>query len=152
MTTAIDPYLFFDGDCAEAMRFYQKVLGGELEAMIPYSEGPPPQEGDPGDGCGPAEGAPPAEEWADRIMHASLVIDGQRVMASDCPPGQYEKPAGVSISINVESPEAVERIFGELSEGGEAAMKPAETFWSPRFGMLVDRHGVSWMVGCPPAE
>lgn len=149
MSVQIDPYLFFDGDCADAMRFYEKALGAEIETMMPYSDGPPSREGDPGHGC--AEDAPPTEEWADRIMHASLVIDGQRVMASDCPPGVYEKPAGISIAINVDGPEAVDRVFSALSEGGEVTMPPAETFWAPRFGMLKDRYGVAWMVGCQPA-
>lgn len=92
------------------------------------------------------------EEWNDRSMHASLLLDGQRLMASDCPPGAYEKPAGVAVAINVESVEEAERVFGELSEGGTVTMPLAETFWSPRFGMLTDRFGISWMVGAAPPE
>lgn len=151
MTTTIDPYLFFDGDCAEAVRLYQRVLGAEIETLMPYKDAPG-DASDQHEGCASGDGTPPSEEWSERIMHASLLLDGQRLMASDCPPGMYEKPAGVAIAVNLPTVEEVERVFGELSEGGQVTMPLGETFWSPRFGMLTDRFGIAWMVGATPAD
>lgn len=150
MTTKIDPYLFFDGDCAEAIRFYQRVLGAEIETMMKYEDAP--REASSGqEGCASPNGGPPPAEWGERILHASLLLDGQRLMASDTPPGMYEKPAGVAIALDVPTVEEADRVFGELSEGGQVTMPLGETFWSPRFGMLTDRFGIAWMVGAEPA-
>jgi PhnB protein len=152
MTTTIDPYLFFDGDCAEALSHYAEVLGGEIEALMKYSDAPQGQDSE--HGCEPPEGTPPPEQWSDRIMHGSLLIDGQRIMASDSPPGMYDQPAGipVAVAVNVAGPAEVDRVFAAMSEGGRVDMPPAETFWSPRFCMFVDRFGISWMVGCQPQQ
>lgn len=151
MTTKIDPYLFFDGDCAEAIRFYQQVLGAELETMMKYEDAPQDASAGEHEGCASPDGGPPPAEWGERIMHASLLLDGQRLMASDTPPGTYEKPAGVAIALNVGTVDEAERAFGALAEGGQVTMPLCETFWSPRFGMLTDRFGISWMVGAAPA-
>ncbi len=96
-----------------------------------------------------------APEWRDKILHACLEIDGQMLMASDAPPNNSDGPMrSVSVSVGVKTPEEADRIFAGLAEGAiRIAMPMAETFWSPRFGMLTDRFGTSWMVGAEmPAD
>jgi PhnB protein len=130
-----DPYLNFDGQTTEAFRFYEQVFGGKVEAMMRFSESPM------ADQVGP--------EWQDRIMHARLVVGDQVLMASDSPPGQYRKPEGLWVSINVEQPKEAERIFRALAEKGTVQMPFEKTFWAAGgFGMLVDRFGTPWMINC----
>ena len=131
----IDPYLMFDGRCAEAFKFYETVLGGTLEMMMTYGEAP--------ERCDQLPAA-----WNDKIMHASLLVDEQRLMGSDAPPQHQEVPQGFSVSINVEDVNEAERIFSALGEGGTITMPIGETFWALRFGMLIDRFGTPWMVNC----
>ena len=132
----IDAYLMFDGTCEQAFRFYERVLGGRIEAMLPF------------------EGSPAAEhvprEFGNKILHASMTIGQSRLMGSDAPQ-QYEKPQGFSVSINVDSAADAERIFSALAEGGNVQMPLDKTFWAERFGMLVDRFGTPWMVNCAGA-
>ncbi len=131
----IDAYLMFNGDCADAMRFYEKTLGAKLEAMMTYAESPDPAM------CGnmPAGGA-------DRIMHASLDIDGRRLMASDYAPGQSaEAMKGFSLSLSYPSVNQARGVFDALSAGGTVTMPMQKTFWAEGFGMLVDRFGTPWM-------
>lgn len=131
----IDAYLMFDGNCAEAMRFYERTLGAKLEAMMTYAESPDPEM------CGnmPAGGA-------DRIMHASLDIDGRRLMASDYPPGQsVEVMKGFSLSLSYPTVKEASGVFDALSAGGRVTMPMQKTFWAEGFGMLVDRFGTPWM-------
>ena len=129
----LDNYLFFDGQCAQAMRFYERTLGGKLEALFTYGDSPDPQH------C-PA-GA------KDLVMHARLVLDGRALMASDTPPGAGKPMAGFALSLNY--PDAVEarRIFDALAQGGTVTMPMQKTFWSEAYGMLTDRFGTPWMVG-----
>jgi len=133
----VNPYLFFNGDCETAFKFYEKCLGAKIEAMIPH-------EGTPAAGQVPAE-------WRTKILHASLNINGQLLMASDAPPNHYHKPQGFSVSIGIKDPAEAERIFRELAENGAVTMPIAETFWAARFGMLVDRFGIPWMINCEKA-
>jgi PhnB protein len=130
----LNAYLNFNGNCREAMTFYQKVLGGQIVAMFTHENTP-------------AAGQMPAD-WGDKILHARLVVDGSVIMASDSPAEYFEKPQGFSVNINVESAAEAERIFAALVEGGTAVMPIEETFWALRFGMLVDRYGTPWMVNC----
>jgi PhnB protein len=81
-------------------------------------------------------------------MHASLKAAGAVLMGSDAPPDRYKKPEGISVSIHVKEPAEAERIFHALAENGSVQMPIQETFWSVRFGMLVDRFGIPWMVNC----
>ncbi len=132
------PYLNFNGDCAEAFRTYQRIIGGELELM---THGDSPM----------ADQTPP--ESRDRIMHARLVIGDAVLMASDAPPEYYQKPQGNYVSLGVGEPAEAERIFRELSEGGTVQMPFEKTFWaSGGFGMFVDRFGIPWMVNCEPGD
>lgn len=133
----LNAYLIFDGSCREAFEFYAHVLGGKIDAMFTH-EGAPPD-------------MPMPEGWKEKIMHARLSVGGDFLMGSDTPPNNYRKPGGFSVSLTVGSAEEAERIFHALSEGGDVKMPIAQTFWSPRFGMLIDRFGTPWMVNTDPA-
>jgi PhnB protein len=130
----MNPYLFFDGQCEAAFKFYERCLGGKIEAMIPH-------EGSPAADHVPAE-------WRAKILHARMVVGDQVLMASDAPPGRQEKPQGFSINLGLKDPAEAERVFKALAEGGSVTMPFGETFWATRFGMLVDRFGIPWMVNC----
>lgn len=131
----LDSYLFFsDGRCAEAMRFYERTLGGRLEKIMTYGDSPDPQN------C-PA-GA------QDLVMHACLKLDGRLLMASDAPPGYPHHPmGGFALSLNYPSPQEARRVFDALLQDGQVTMPMQKTFWAETFGMLVDRFGTPWMVG-----
>jgi PhnB protein len=135
---SLNPYLSFNGQCEEAFEFYAKALGGKVLSAFKY-------EGSPMAGQLPSE-------WGGKIMHASLDLgNGMILMGADPPPGRYEAPRGFSVSISVKDVAESERIFGELEKGGTVHMPIQQTFWSARFGMLVDRFGIPWMVNCDQA-
>lgn len=127
-------YLTFNGDCEEAFKFYERVLGGKIEGMMRF-------EGTPGE-----EHASP--EWRSKIMHTALAIGDQVLMGSDGMGANSPKPQGFSVSIQVEDASEGERIFNAFADGGEIGMPYAETFWAHRFGMVTDRFGVPWMINC----
>ena len=130
----LNPYLTFNGNCETAFKFYEKVLGGKILAMMPH-------EGTPAAGHVPAE-------WRKKIIHARMTIGDQLLMASDAPPDRYEPMKGFSVNITVKDPAEADRIFAALSESGTVKMAIQETFWAVRFGMLVDQFGTPWMVNC----
>lgn len=135
----IQPYLFFNGCCEEAVEFYRKALGAQVEMMMRFNESP--DEPPPGT-------VPPGYE--NKIMHASFRIGGSTVMASDgC---ATEKPSfeGFSLSLSVGTEPEADRAFAALAEGGKVQMPLGKTFWSPKFGMLTDRFGVGWMINVVP--
>nr|AUN36751.1 PhnB protein [uncultured bacterium] len=134
----INPYLFFSGQCEEAFKFYAKVLGGKIKAMIPH-------EGTP------AEGSVPPE-WRKKIMHAYLEAGDAVLMGSDAPPEHFQKPQGFSVSVQIADPAEAERLFEGLSEKGKVTLPIGETFWALRFGMTVDQYGIPWMVNCSKPE
>jgi PhnB protein len=125
-------YLFFDGNCAEAMRFYERALGGKLEALMTHAQSPVAAQTPPGS--------------ANRIMHASLNLGDHRLMASDAMPGHYEGMKGFSLSLSYPTAAEAKRVFDALAEGGKVTMPLDKTFWAEAFGMLVDRFGTPWMV------
>ena len=129
----INPYLNFDGNCAEAMRFYEKALGGKLE-MMPFAGSP--MESD----------IPVA--YRNRIMHACLTTaDGQSLMASDTGPwAPYEAPKGIQVTLNCDTAAEGKKDFDALSQGGKVMMPLDKTFWAEAFGMFTDRFGTPWMV------
>ena len=130
----LDSYLFFNGNCAEAMRFYERTLGGKIEMMMTYGESPQPEH------C-------PAGS-KDRIMHTRLVVDGRALMASDTPAGEPNSGMnGFALSLNYPTPADARRVFDALAAGGKVTMAMEKTFWSEAFGMLSDRFGTPWMVG-----
>jgi PhnB protein len=130
----LNPYLLFNGDCAEAFKFYEQTLGGKIEAIMNFAGSPA------------AEHAPP--EWGDKVLHASMDIGDQRVMGSDAPPGQYQRPQGLSVSISLNDRAKAEQIFNALAENGTTTMPFEKTFWASGFGMCTDRFGIPWMVNC----
>lgn len=130
----LEPYLFFDGNCAAAMRFYADTLGGTLERMMTYAEAPAASE------------APAGAD--DRIMHARLEIEnGRAIMASDFPRDQVHKGMhGFSLSLNYPTVDEARRVFNLLASGGTVSMPLSATFWAEAFGMLTDRFGTPWMI------
>jgi PhnB protein len=131
--TRIEPYVFFNGRCQEALDFYTKALGAKVEMKMLFSESP-----DHGAGCGPG--------LDDKIMHSSFTVNGARVMASD---GMSTGPAkfeGVSLGLVSQTAAETEKFFKALSEGGQVHQPLTKTFFSPAFGMVQDKFGVSWMV------
>jgi PhnB protein len=133
----LNPYLTFNGQCEAAFKFYEKVLGGKIEAMMPH-------EGSP-----MAENVPP--EWRSKIMHARLSVGDNILMGSDAPPDHYEQMKGFSVTLGIDDPHIAERVFQALSENGTVQMPIQKTFWAARFGMLVDQFGTPWMINCEQA-
>jgi PhnB protein len=134
----VEPYLFFDGRCEEAIEFYRKALGAEVTMLMRYKESPEPA---------PPGMVPPGSE--NKVMHSNLRIGETMVMASD---GNCQgKPSFQGFSLSVTAPNAAEaeRMFTALADGGQVQMPLAKTFFSPRFGMVADRFGVSWMIIVP---
>lgn len=129
-----NPYLSFNGQCEEAFRFYQQVLGGEIAAMLRYGETPM------------SEHTPP--EWRSKIAHARLIVGREVLMASDAPPDRYEPMKGISVTLGIDDPAEAERVFHALAAGGTVMMPIEQTFWAIRFGMLTDRFGTPWMINC----
>jgi PhnB protein len=132
----LDSYLFFNGNCAEAMRCYHQALGGELRPMLSYGDSPEPGACAPGD--------------KSRIMHACLVLDGRMLMASDVPSGDQGAMRGFAVALNYPQPDEARRAFDALAAGGSVTMPMGKTFWTEAFGMLTDRFGTPWMVGGGP--
>jgi len=130
----IIPHLNFNGQCKEAFEFYAKVLDGEIKFSMTWGEMP----------GGAADQFPP--ETHKLIMHTTIEVDGNFIMGADSPPGRYTEPKGISVSITVKSKDKAERVFNALAEGGKVTMPFEQTFWSPGFGMCVDRFGIPWMI------
>jgi len=134
--TPIQPYLFFGGRCAEALAFYQRALGAQVEMKMLFSESPDK----------PPPGMVPAG-WEGKVMHSSLRIGDSVIMASDGT-SATEKSSNVSLSLTCKGNAEVDKLYDALCEGGgRKDMPPGKTFWSPYFGMLTDRFGIGWMLG-----
>ena len=129
-----NPYLFFNGNCEEALNFYEKTFGAQIEAVMKH--GGTPSE----------EHVPP--DRRDKVMHARFRIGDDVLFASDAPPGHYRAPQGYSTSISLKDVAKGEQIFNALAENGQIQMPFAPTFWAAGFGMCVDRFGIPWMVNC----
>ena len=130
----VSAYLSFKGDCEAAFKFYEEVLGATAGLLFRYADSPM------------ADVVP--EGWDRKIMHGSVRIGGKLVEGADAPPGRYEKPQGFSLSLNVPNADEAERVFEELKNGGKVLYPIAKTFWSERFGMVVDRFDIPWMINC----
>jgi PhnB protein len=135
----IQPYLFFNGSCEQAVEFYRKALGAEVEMMMRFQDSPEPP---------PPGMVPPGFE--NKIMHASFRIGETTVMASDGCATEKASFQGFTLSLSVPSEAEADRAFAALADGGQVRMPLAKTFWSPRFGMVADRFGVSWMISVAP--
>lgn len=137
----VQPYLSFDGRCEEALEFYRKTLGAEIDMLLRFKDSPEP--------CDPSK-VPPGSE--NKIMHSSFRIGESVLMATDCGCQNTSKFQGFSLSYSVPDEATVDKVFAALSEGGQAQMPLAKTFFSPRFGVVADRFGVSWMVLVTPQQ
>jgi len=132
----INAYLIFNGNCREAMTFYQKCLVADLQ-MIPFSDMP---------------GGNVPQEAQDRLMHARLTKGPAVLMASDNMPGMpFHQGDNFSVSLNCESVQEIEKLFSALSEKGKVTMPLQETFWAARFGMFTDQFGINWMLNLDKA-
>ena len=131
---SIAPYLGFKGDCAEAFARYAELLGGKVTFRMTYGESPM------------ADTTPP--DWKDKTMHMTLEIGDRLLQGADSTPDRYEAPQGISVAISLNDVAEAERIFAGLADGGTVGMPLQETFWAARFGVVVDRHGIPWMVNC----
>lgn len=136
----IQPYLFFDGRCEEALNFYRSALGAEITMLMRFSESPDPT---------PPDMLPPGAE--NKVMHAALKIGASVLLASDGHCAGNPRFEGMAISLTVASEAEAARVFAALSNAGEVTMPLGKTFFSPSFGMLRDRFGVAWMVYVAPA-
>lgn len=132
------PILSFQGNCEEAFTFYERCLGARPGALFRYGGSPM------------ANAVPP--DWADKVMHGNLTIGDQLVQASDVLPLQYEAPQGFTLSLQITSAADAERIFADLATDGVVRVPLAKTFWAERFGMVVDRFGVPWLINCEGAD
>jgi len=127
-------YLSFKGDCEAAFALYERCFGAQPGSIFRYAGSP-------------MAGQVPSD-WQDKVMHGSLTIGNQVLMGGDVAPHSYEQPRGFSLSIAIASVGDAERIFRELAEGGSVKLPLEPTFWAARFGMVVDRFGIPWMINC----
>jgi PhnB protein len=137
----IQPYLFFNGKCEEAIEFYQKAIGAEVEMMMRFNESPEPP---------PPGTVPPGFE--NRIMHASFRIGQTTVMASDGDSADKGRFQGFSLSLYAPTEAEADRAFNALADGGQVKLSLTKTFFSPRFGMVEDRFGIGWMITVAPSQ
>ncbi|HWG46099.1 MAG TPA: VOC family protein [Gemmataceae bacterium] len=131
----VQPYLNFDGRCEEAVEFYRRTLGAEVTMLMRFKDSPEPCD---------SGMVPPSSE--NKVMHTSFRIGETTILASDC--GCQGRPSfqGISLSLTVPDETKAERLFAALGDGGQVQMPLTKTFFSPRFGMVADRFGVSWMI------
>lgn len=130
----MNTHVSFNGNCEEAFKFYEKALNGKITFMMNY-------------GGSPAVDQVPAD-WKNKVIHASLDVNGGILQGCDAPTGRYQQPQGFSVALDVKDAAEAERAFQSLSEGANICMPMQETFWARRFGMLTDRFGIPWMVNC----
>jgi PhnB protein len=131
----VQAYLFFDGRCEEAVEFYRRALGAQVDMLMRFKESPePPQPGM----------TPPGSE--NKVMHTSFRIGDTTVMASDGHCTGKPSFQGFSLALGLASAAEADRVFAALADGGQVQMPLGKTFWSPRFGMVTDRFGVAWMI------
>lgn len=142
----VQPYLFFDGRCEEALNFYKKALGAKVTALMRFSDSPVPPSPDM------CAGGDIAAMDMSKVMHANLEIGDTQIMASDGMAQGKAEFKGFSLSISASSDAEAQRLFKALGEGGQVQMPMAETFFASAFGMVADRFGVSWMVINPKPE
>jgi PhnB protein len=131
----VQPYLFFNGRCEEALTFYHDAVGAEVTALMRYKECPDT----------PPPGTLPPNS-ANKVMHAAVRIGDTTVLASDGHCQGQPSFQGLSLTVNVADEAEADRVFNALSDGGKVTMPLGKTFFSPRFGMLTDRFGLGWMV------
>ena len=129
----LDIYVNYRGNCEQAFRFYEEHLGGRITGMIRHRDQPHPNI--------------PAD-WQEKVMHGSLTIGQQVLLGADVAPDRYEAPKGFSLSLQLRDTTEAERIFYELATDGRVVLPLEKTFWAARFGMVVDRFGIPWLIKC----
>lgn len=135
----VQPYLYFNGRCDEALELYKKVFKAEVEFLMRFKEAPE----------GACDGAPLPANWNDKVMHASMKVGDTIVMVSDGNSSEPAKFDGISLTVVAADAAEADRLFAGLGAGGQVQMPLGETFFSPRFGMVSDKFGVSWLVIVP---
>jgi PhnB protein len=131
---SLNPYLYFNGQCEEAFRFYEKRLGGKITFMMTYEGSPMATQAPPG--------------YAQKILHAGLSLGDGVLEGCDAPPGEYKKPQSFCVMFKPKDAAEADRIFSALAEDGIVQIPIRETFWALRFGMVVDRFGMPWLINC----
>ena len=130
----VSPYLSFNGQCEAAFTLYEQCLGARVGPIFRYAGSPM------------ADQVPP--DWQNKVMHGSVTIGELVLMGGDVVPVRYEEPRGFSLSIQISNTDDAERIFRDLATGGKVVVPLAQTFWAARFGMVVDRFGIPWLINC----
>ena len=134
----ISPHLIFDGQCRDAFVAYQRILGGKLATFMTFGESPLAATVD--------------AKWHSRILHATLDLDGAELNGADVLPHDYQRPQGFSVILSLGGVERASQIFAALAQGGKVNMPFQSTFWSPGFGVVVDRFGTPWEINCAANE
>jgi PhnB protein len=134
----LTPHLHFNGQCAEAFRYYEKHLGAAITFQMTYGESPAADDW-------------PAL-WSDLILHATLRLGAQTITGADGIGEHYHKPQGFALTLAPDTIAETERVFAALAEGGKVDLPLEKTFWADRFGMLADRFGIPWMINCTVPE
>ncbi|HTS10612.1 MAG TPA: VOC family protein [Candidatus Limnocylindrales bacterium] len=130
----LSTHLEFNGQCAAALRFYERVLGGKIRFMMTYGESP--------------IAAQTPSEWLEKIIHATFVLGDRTLSATDSWREDFRKAQGFAVTLDIDDAEEADRVFAALSESASIGMPIQETFWAQRFGMLVDQFGIPWMINC----
>jgi PhnB protein len=133
----LQPHVNFSGRCLEAFKRYAEIFGGRITRQMSYGESPAKDQ------C--------SSSTRDQIIHAEVDLGGSVVMGCDAPPGRFQAPQGIQLSVQIDRPADAERIFNALAQGGSVVMPFAQTFWAYRFGMCTDEFGIAWMVNCEKA-
>jgi len=134
----MNAYLSFKGQCEAAFTFYEQCLGARLGPIFRYA-GTPMAETVPG-------------EWQDKVMHASVTVGEQVLMGGDVVPERYEEPKGFSLSLHMKDARKADLVFHELAKEGRVLLPLEKVFWAERFGMVIDRFGIPWMINCEGAD
>ena len=130
----MNAYLSFRGDCEAAFTFYAECLGGTVGQLFRYTGSPMAKD-------------VPAD-WQNKIMHGSVTVGGQVFMGGDVAPERYESPKGFSLSLHLDDTTQAEHVFQQLATRGQIVLPLEKTFWAARFGMLIDRFGMPWLINC----
>lgn len=132
--SSLNAYLTFNGNCEEAFTFYGQIFGTKILFSVPYGQAPAGGQIPPG--------------FEKKLMHTRIQVGSTLLMGSDAPPERFQKPQGMSVNVNCDTPAEADRVFSALSSGGQTIMPIQETFWAHRFGMAIDKFGISWLVNC----
>jgi PhnB protein len=133
-TMKSNTYLFFNGQCEAAFKFYEQCLGGKITSMMTYGDSPMTEQA--------------SSELRTQIVNVTLTVGDVVLMGSDAPPDRFEKPQGFDVNLQFDNVAEGERVFNALAENGTVKMPLQQTFWTERWGMLVDKFGTPWMINC----